>query len=171
MLKMSKCIYVCIDKKIHRGQKQRRAMETRKWNSKCYLFSHVQLFVNPWTVACQAPLSMGFSRQEYWSGLLRPPPGNLPDPGIEPTSPALQGDSLPSEPSIWRAERAPIPPRRLWSTNQANCLTQKEPRTYTGGSQESNYKWPIRKDASSQSKLEKCSLRHFFPPTHWIFFC
>ena len=40
----------------------------------------------PWTVACQAPLYMGFSRQEYWSGLLCPPPGDLPDPGVEPTS-------------------------------------------------------------------------------------
>ena len=49
-------------------------------------FSHVQLFVTPWTVACQAPLSMGFSRQEYWSGLPCPPPGDLPDPGIEPSS-------------------------------------------------------------------------------------
>ena len=109
ILKMSKCIYVGIDRKIHRGQKQRRPMESRKRNSKCYLSSRVQLFVTPWTVACQAPLSMGFSRQEHWSGLLCPPPGNLPDPGIEPTSPALQGDSLPSEPSIWRAEKAPIP--------------------------------------------------------------
>ena len=49
------------------------------------------------TVACQAPLSMGFSRQEYWSGLLFPSPGDLPDPGIKPRSPALQTDSLPSE--------------------------------------------------------------------------
>ena len=45
--------------------------------------SPVQLFVTPWTVACQAPLFMGFSRQEYWSGLLYPPPGDLPNPGIE----------------------------------------------------------------------------------------
>ena len=49
-------------------------------------FSHVQLFATLWTVACQAPLSMGFSRQEYWSGLPCPPPGKLPEPGIEPTS-------------------------------------------------------------------------------------
>ena len=48
--------------------------------------SHVQLFVTPWTVARQVPLSVGFSRQEYWSGLPCPPPGNLPDPGIEPVS-------------------------------------------------------------------------------------
>ena len=58
---------------------------------------HVQLFVTLWTVAHQAPLSMGFSRQEYWSGLPFPPPGDLPDPGIEPmipAAPALQVDSL-----------------------------------------------------------------------------
>ena len=51
-------------------------------------------FVTPWTIARQAPLSMGFPRQEYWSGLPFASPGNLPDPGIEPTSPALQADSL-----------------------------------------------------------------------------
>ena len=64
-------------------------------------FSHVQLFVTPWIVACQAPLSMGFSQQEYWSRLPCPPPGHLPDPGIKPTSPvspALQVDFLPAEP-------------------------------------------------------------------------
>ena len=54
--------------------------------------------VTPWTVACHTPLSMGFSRQESWSGLLFPTPGDLSDPGIEPRSPALQADSLPSEP-------------------------------------------------------------------------
>ena len=61
-------------------------------------FSHVQHFASLWTVAHQAPLSMGFSRQEYWSGFPCPPPGDLPDPGIElmsPESPALQVDSLP----------------------------------------------------------------------------
>ena len=60
--------------------------------------SHVQLFAAPWTVAHQAPPSMGFSRQEYWSGLPFPSPGDLPDPGIEPRSPALQVDALTSEP-------------------------------------------------------------------------
>ena len=59
-------------------------------------FSRILLFATPWTVAPQAPLSMGFSRQEYWSGLPCPPPGDLPNPGIEPTSPALKADSLPS---------------------------------------------------------------------------
>ena len=56
--------------------------------------SHVRLFVTPWTVDCQAPLFMEFSRQEFWSGLLFPPPGDLPNPGIEPSSlvsPALAG--------------------------------------------------------------------------------
>ena len=52
----------------------------------------------PWTVPCQAPLSMGFSRQEYWHGLPFPSPGDLPEPGIEPGSPALQAESLQSEP-------------------------------------------------------------------------
>ena len=51
----------------------------------------------PWTVACQAPLSMRFSRQEDWSGLLFSYPGDLPDPGIEPQSPTLQADSFPTE--------------------------------------------------------------------------
>ena len=62
-------------------------------------FRGVQLFVILWTVACQAPLSMGFSRQEYWSGLLCPPPGDLPIPGIELTSlksPALAGKLFPA---------------------------------------------------------------------------
>ena len=51
-------------------------------------FSHVSLFVTLWTVVCQAALSMGFPGQEYWSGLPCPPPGDLPNPGTEPTSPA-----------------------------------------------------------------------------------
>ena len=55
-------------------------------------------FVTPWIVALQAPLSMGFSRQEYWHGLPFPSPGDLSDPGVEPGSPTLQADALPSEP-------------------------------------------------------------------------
>ena len=60
--------------------------------------SRVRLFATPWTVAYQASPSMGFSRQEYWSGLPCPSPGDLPDPGIEPGSPALGVDALTSEP-------------------------------------------------------------------------
>ena len=56
--------------------------------------SHVLLFATPWTVAHQAPPSMGFSKREYWSGLPFPSPGDLPNPGIKPRSPALQADSL-----------------------------------------------------------------------------
>ena len=60
--------------------------------------SRAQLFVTPWTVAYQAPQSMRFSRQEYWSGLPFPSPGDLPDPGIKPRSPVLESDALTSEP-------------------------------------------------------------------------
>ena len=67
-------------------------------HEKCQSLSCVQLFVTPWTVSCQAPLSMGFFRQEYWSRLPFPPPGYPPDPGIKPGSLALQADSLPPEP-------------------------------------------------------------------------
>ena len=79
-------------------------MENTHWLPISYMsrmlscFSQVQLLVTLWTVAHQAPLSLGFSRQEYWSGLPCPPPGDLPDPGIKPTSltsPAWQVDYLP----------------------------------------------------------------------------
>ena len=59
--------------------------------------SRVRLFATLWTVAYQAPPSLGFSKQEYWSGLPFPSPGDLPNPGIEPGSPVLQADALPSE--------------------------------------------------------------------------
>ena len=65
----------------------------RKKEKKVNSLSHVRLFATPWTVAYQASLSMGFSRQEYWSGLPFPSPGDLPDPGIEPRSPALEADA------------------------------------------------------------------------------
>ena len=68
-------------------------------------FSHVRFFVTPWTVAHQAPLSIGFSRQEYWSGLPCPALGDLPDPGIQPTSLmplALIGDYAPLRPFLFR---------------------------------------------------------------------
>ena len=60
--------------------------------------SRVRLSATPWTVDYQVPPSMGFSRQEYWSGLPFPSPGDLPDPGIEPRSPTLEADTLTSEP-------------------------------------------------------------------------
>ena len=80
--------------------------ERRKWQThsrhkerkKVKSFSCVRLSVTPWTVAYQAPPSLEFSRQDYLSGLPFPSPGDLPDPGIEPGSPMLQADALPSEP-------------------------------------------------------------------------
>ena len=62
------------------------------------MLSCIRLFVTPWTVARQAPPSMEFSRQEYWSGLSFPSPGYLPDPGIEPASPALAGECFSTVP-------------------------------------------------------------------------
>ena len=76
-----------------------RLLTSESWGEvKCYFLSCVRLFGTPWTGACQALLSMGFSRQEYWSGLQFPSPGDLPNTGIEPWSPALQAASWPSEP-------------------------------------------------------------------------
>ena len=77
-------------------------------------FSRAQLCATPWTVARQAPLSMGLSRQEYWRGLPFPSPGDLPNPGIEPGSPALQADSLLTE--LIKIEKADFrdKPRMLW---------------------------------------------------------
>ena len=69
-----------------------------KWIKDLKSLRCVLLFVTPWTIAHQAPPSMGSSRQEYWSGLPFPSPGDLPDPGIEPRSPIMQADALTSEP-------------------------------------------------------------------------
>ena len=82
----------CIDRQVLTTRPLRQESEEVK------SLSCVRLFSSPWTVAYQAPPSMGFSRQECWSGLPFPSPGDLPDPGIEPGSPALQADTSPSEP-------------------------------------------------------------------------
>ena len=74
-------------------------------------FSHVQVFATPWTAAHSAPRSMGFSRQEHWSGFPFPSPGDLPDPGIEPASlmsPALTGRFFPTS-TTWEAHTYTIP--------------------------------------------------------------
>ena len=78
-------------------------------------FSHVQPSATLWTVACQASLSMRFSRQEYWNELLHPPPGDLPNPGIEPASllsPDLVGRFFSSS-AIWEAQSSHRPPTKL----------------------------------------------------------
>ena len=79
----------------------------------------LQLFLtlaNPWTVAHQAPLSMGFSKQEYWIGLTFPPPGDLPDPGIEPTSPPFAGGFFTT-----------VPPGKPQLGASLSCKTCPEP--------------------------------------------
>ena len=86
---------------------------------------HVQLLATPWTVAPQAPLSMGFCRQESWSGLPFPSPGDLPDPGIEPVSLVLQAGSLPlslqgSPPggAQWVCNKCPLKGQTSWSEHR-----------------------------------------------------
>ena len=96
--------------------------------------SRVRLFATPWTVAHQAPLSMGFSRQEYWSGLPGPPPGDLPDPGIEPVSPvapALQADSLPL--SRRGSPHTDLTLVRMAVTKNAGKAVKKREPSYTAG--------------------------------------
>ena len=111
----------------------------------------VPLFEIPWTVARQAPLSMGFPRQEYWSGLSFPSPGDLSNPGIEPRSPALQADSLPTElqgkPSCSeaRAKTDPRSPSRGLFASQCT------------GIQEGSGAGPV------QGAL------HWGPPSQWLF--
>ena len=92
----------------------------------CCAMSHscVQLFVTLWTATCQAPLSLGFSRQEYWSGLLFSSPGDLPDPGTEPRSPALHMDSLLSEP--------PGKPKNTGVDGLSLLQQSSQPRNRTG---------------------------------------
>ena len=87
----------------------------------CKLLSHFQLFMTPWTLASQAPLSMGFSRQEYWSGLPFPSPEDLPNSGIEPRSPALQVNFLPSKPpgSLKNGGHCQI---KIWGNNRLISL-------------------------------------------------
>ena len=83
--------------------------------------SVVQLFVTPWTVDDQAPPSMGVSRQEYWSGLPFPSPGDLPDPGIKPGPPTLQADSLPSI-----EETYPNKIKAIYDKHTANIILTSE---------------------------------------------
>ena len=98
--------------------------------------SHVQLFATPWTEAHQAPLSMGFSRQEYWSGLPFPSPGNLPYPGIEPRSPTLQADALTSEPrGKWKGwdNITVVPLKNTWYGEGGGRGVQDGEPVYTRG--------------------------------------
>ena len=82
----------------------------------------VRLFATPWTVAHQAPLSKGFSRQESWSGLPFPSPGDLPGPGIEPRSPALRADALTSEPQGKPIDGDKTLETKIWRLTEAFTL-------------------------------------------------
>ena len=95
-------------------------------NQLCYAqsLSHVQHFATPWTAARQALLSMGFSRQEYWSGLPCPPPGDLPSPGIEIRQLSLQADSLPFKP--------PGKPKNTGEDSLSLLQGSSRPRNRTG---------------------------------------
>ena len=90
--KEKKCMQQSNTQRFHFSEKQSNNKEV-----KVKSLSRVRLLATLWTVAYQAPQPMGFSRQEYWSGLPFPSPGDLPNPGIKPGSPALQADSLLSE--------------------------------------------------------------------------
>ena len=92
-------------------------MKLGNFKVKVKSLSRVRLFVTPWTAAYQAPPSMGFSRQECWSGLPFPSPGDLPDSGIKPGSPTLQADTLPSEPQGRINYRIPVA-ELLWELNE-----------------------------------------------------
>ena len=86
-------------------------------------FSRVRLCASLWTIACQAPLSMRFSRQEYWSGLPCPPPGDLPNPGIKPVSPVLQADTGTFKPLLTQPPGKPIKEAVIGAeTESNNCL-------------------------------------------------
>ena len=90
---------ICYHDMVYRLNEDLCRFLTEESDSPCWtVLSRVWLSATPWTVACQTPLSMGFSRQECWSGLPFPPPGDLPDPGIKYGSLALQADAFPSEP-------------------------------------------------------------------------
>ena len=84
--------------KLYNGGNSLQPVMLEKLYVKVKSLSCVRLFMTPWTVAYQAPPFMGFSRQGYWSGLPFPSPGDLPDPGITPGSPALWAGTLPSKP-------------------------------------------------------------------------
>ena len=90
------------------------------------MLSHVRLCVTPRAIASQTPLSVGFSRQEYWSGLPCPPPGDLLSPGIEPVSPELQVDSLPAEPPGSPVEMQMDTDTERWRSINADGETEEE---------------------------------------------
>ena len=116
--------------------------------------SRVWLFVTPWTVAYQASLSIGFSRQEHWSGLPFPSPGDLPDPGIEPGSPALEAEALNSEPpgKPWFSSVQSLSHVRLFVTP---WITARQASLFI---------------TNSRSSLRLASIESVMPSSHLILF-
>ena len=137
----------------------------------CQSLIHVQLFATPWTVAHQAPLSMGFSRQEYWSGLPFPSPGDLPNPGIKPRSPTFQADSLPSEPPgkpelvllelrICQARRKEEE-RREGKEIEGLCKGYQQ-KLGKEGSKDTGEEWGMKEVSGSVDSRSLVGLRKFF---------
>ena len=136
--------------------------------SVCWSLSHVQLFVTLWTAVHQAPLSMGFSRQEYWSGLPCPSPGDLPDPGIEPESP-------PCRQILYLLSHQGSPNKgRKWSNSSNKSRNTKETtRIY----KKISYVFLVSfRDSMTPwfwtSRLQNCKLMNFYcfmPPSLWSF--
>ena len=120
--------------------------------------SCVQRFATPWTVACQAPLSMGFSRQEYWTGLPFPSSWDLPDPGIEPRSPGLWADSSLSEP--------PEKPENISSVQFSSvaqlCLTLCNPMDF------STQDFPVQHQLAELTQTYVHRVSHTIQPSHLI---
>ena len=103
-----------------------------KGKGKVKSLSHVRLFATPWTITYQAPLSMGFSRQEYWSRLPFPSPGDPSNPGIEPRSPALQADTLLSEPPGKPTTKYTNKQENKTQTIKPNLILREKTKTETG---------------------------------------
>ena len=114
----------CLPKK----ERKKSSDEVQEWLCVCVCvcmlsgFSHVPLFATLWTVALQAPLSMGFSRQEYWSELPCPSPGDLPHPGIKPVSPSLAGGFFTAEPPGEPGTESLVRPRLERNSLFVHCL-------------------------------------------------
>ena len=119
---LQRIVHDCMTEEGERGLgRQVLDIERRKVKS----LSHVRLFAIPWTITRQAPPSIGFSRQEYWSGLPFPSPGDLRNPGIKPGSPKLHADTLPSEPPIEVEGKIPKNSQEIFQESQDLLLTSK----------------------------------------------
>ena len=140
----TKSFLSCAQMQLYPKQEERRdsGASTGKLHCVALALSHTRLSETPWTVAHQAPPSTGFPRQEYWSGLPFPTPGDLPTPGIEPRTPTLQAqaDSLPAEPQR-KPKAYPFSRRSSWPGNQTrvSCIGS---RFFTNWAIRENHKRP-----------------------------